>query len=1166
MLARPAECRSAVRKAHLSLVNGGAAVMKRRRWGGCVIAGLMAVMLMAVTGRGQEPAPPPATAGSAEQQPLREQTIYIPYQKLRGIFEADGRGVFLPYEQFQQLWEQARAAEEQQPDAQPPVGAIITDIVSEAVVEKDVVRVTAEVSIELLSKGWHEIPLRLADAAIRSATIDGEPARVVSGDAGTMLVVEQEDNEPRSLLLTVEYSKAYTKAPGQNSVSFQPPRAAVNRWRIRVPQSGVTVNVQPMLAAAEAPADASGEAPVDETVVLAFVGAAAEVRIDWTPKAEGASGLAALATVQSQQEVTIDEGLVRSRSQLTYAVSRAELAQLVIDVPESLKITRVTDPNIRQWDVAAVDGNQRITAELFEPVRGSQQVTIELEELLDDAPQTQVRVAAIEAVGVSRQQGVVVVRLADELRGEASLTEGLLQLDASELPVPLQATPWDFAYRYASVPFTLAVDVEAVQPRIEVRQLVEAYVEPNQLALDVATIFGIENAGVFQLELDIPEAYDVRRVQGRQLGDSAPVQVDTFHLADAAADGMRRLSVNLASKAIGRVGLVVTLIRPLAEPALLSPTGETVEIAMPLPTVATPLQSLSGRLVVLGPESLQITPAEREKLRDISVAEARQEVPTVRDGRSPGLREVMAFAYAREAASLRVSAERRRPQVNVRQLLAMRIEPGVVKYAATFTYDIAYSPVTALRVDLPAEVVPRVRIPVNVGINKTVLDPQPDEVAEGQVAVELTGETEFLGTVVVPMSWEEVVPELDVGESGETVLPVLVPRAADRAWGQVVVSKAETLDIRPAAGMNGLRPIDPQHDLMPGANVTDVARAFEFTDSWNLTVTATRYELEEVKRASIERAVVRMVVTRGDEITVQAVYRIRSVLQRLAVTLPAESRFDMDMLTVNGQPQPLERGEGNQLFIPLVNQSPDVPCIVEMRYTTPGTYNQLDLPVFPAQEGLHTAPALQKVALTVYLPEETAVIDTEGAWTNEQADWYAQLNRLPWRQQDDSELFDWVCEGVPFDQGRLRSFATDGTAYRFTALRPAPPPEGSLVIRGIDRRLVDGGGIAILALLALAFARCRIGTKLTLLVIIALGLVGLGICLPTLAMQVIDQNLAIGLASVGVVWLVGSATRRRRPKQSAAMPTASPTPAPSTGLTVDTAPLEIEADGGDADA
>lgn len=71
------------------------------------------------------------------------------------------------------------------------------------------------------------------------ATIDGEPARVVVADDGSStLLVEHDQETPRSLTLTLDYSKAFTKSPGQNSVSFQSPRAAVNRWRIRVPQSG----------------------------------------------------------------------------------------------------------------------------------------------------------------------------------------------------------------------------------------------------------------------------------------------------------------------------------------------------------------------------------------------------------------------------------------------------------------------------------------------------------------------------------------------------------------------------------------------------------------------------------------------------------------------------------------------------------------------------------------------------------------------------------------------------------------------------------------------------------------------------------------------------------------------------------------------------------------
>ena len=42
---------------------------------------------------------------TADSKALREQTIYVPYDKLRNVFEQHGRGVFLPYEKFQELWQ-----------------------------------------------------------------------------------------------------------------------------------------------------------------------------------------------------------------------------------------------------------------------------------------------------------------------------------------------------------------------------------------------------------------------------------------------------------------------------------------------------------------------------------------------------------------------------------------------------------------------------------------------------------------------------------------------------------------------------------------------------------------------------------------------------------------------------------------------------------------------------------------------------------------------------------------------------------------------------------------------------------------------------------------------------------------------------------------------------
>ena len=66
------------------------------------------------------------------------------------------------------------------------------------------------------------------------------------------------------------------------------------------------------------------------------------------------------------------------------------------------------------------------------------------------------------------------VQVAEGLRAEAAKTSGLMQVDAGELPPALRGAKWAFAYRYATVPFELALSVEKVQPRITVDSLLEA--------------------------------------------------------------------------------------------------------------------------------------------------------------------------------------------------------------------------------------------------------------------------------------------------------------------------------------------------------------------------------------------------------------------------------------------------------------------------------------------------------------------------------------------------------------------------------------------------------------------------------------------------------------------------------------------------------------------
>ncbi len=528
---------------------------------------ILALFLLA----GISPAWPQDDAGDGdtEQPVVREQTIYVPFDELRDVFEKEGRGVFLPYEQFQRLWKAARTADAPNPDlrlaAEPPVDAIVTEVTSEATVRKEVVQVDATLVIELLRSGWNSVPLRLADAAIQSASIDGQVARVTSApDGGYQLVVENTSKKPKSIELKLTYVRAFDKSPGQNSVAFDAPQAPVNRWKIRIPGSGVKVNVTPMIAATEEESTQADDEPDDEpddesnedgagkseeTVLLAFVGAADQVAIRWTAKSEGASGLAALTSVQAAQEVYLSEGSVRTRATLSYLISRSQIERLTIKVPADQKVVSVFNPNVRKWDVESENDKQTITVDLFEPATATQGLTIELEKFIDESMMKEVQAPMIQAMNVARQQGVVVVRADPALRAESTTREGLLQIDTAELPPTIAAQNWDFAYRYASMPFDLELAVEKIQPRINIQQLVECYLEPEQISLETHVVYDIQQAGVFQLELDLPDGYEVQQVRGAEIDGGKAASVESFHIEGG---NERRLIVDLAPRQWGR--------------------------------------------------------------------------------------------------------------------------------------------------------------------------------------------------------------------------------------------------------------------------------------------------------------------------------------------------------------------------------------------------------------------------------------------------------------------------------------------------------------------------------------------------------------------------------------------------------------------------------------
>jgi hypothetical protein len=1106
----------------------------------------------------------PASTDAENAAPPREQTIYVPYEKLRETFEKDGRGVYIPYERFQELWKAARASEKTAAEIKPPTPAVITEADSEATVGKETVQVKARLKIDLLDTGWLEVPLRLADTGVMSATLvtdEGkeEPARLaVMEDGSHKLLIENKDKTARTIGLRLEYAKKFNKTPGRNDISFAAPQAPVNRWQVRVQDSGVKINIEPLIAATEPPADHANRPT--ESMLLAFVGAAPAVKIDWTAKAEGASGLTALASVDAQQEVRVEEGAIHTRARLSYSISRAELTQLTIEVPADQKVVNVSEANVRQWSVEAGDKTQKITVQLFEPANQSETITVELEQFSEqpaapkpDEPKPAetggrrtLEVPVIKALDVSRQKGVVVVYAAEGLQVEPSKREGLLQVDAADLPKSFAKKPHSLAYRYAALPFGLALDVIKIRPRVVATELVAVNLEPEQLTLDLHAVFTVERAGVFELLFDVPAGFEVRDVRGDAVAGAEPAPIDAHHLE---GEDKTRLVVDLSRKSQGRFGVFVQLQKRLSDPNLLGPTGKSSDIAISVPRVALDsIERTDGRLLIYAPESLRVNPSKQSGLRSVSLAEATSGMEVARMApQSPdkATRPVLSFVFTKSPVELSLSVERRKPYVAVGQLLQVRVDPGVAKYQATFQYEIRYSGVKSLRLDIPAELATEIRNNTP-GIAEKPIEPPPTDLEKGYVAWSLTGEGELLGTVTVRLTWEKPLENLEVGKSIELPTPQLRPRDVDRAWGQVVLAKAETIDLVPAGKPTGLRPIDPQHDLMPGAAVSDAALAFEFQDVWSLAMTATRYQLESVKHTSIERGLVRVVATRANQLAVQALYRMRSARQRLAVELPDGVEFDTEPLRINGQPTPLERGAQGEFFVPLVGHGDNEPFLLELRFIVPNNDTNIELPAFPDE------PAVQKVFISAFVPQELSLVGYQGPWTDEQTlRFISPFRRILARRFSDDSLVNWVREGVSMTGNPTDTFPIDGQSFIYSTLRPESGEAGRLRLSTINGNWLSGMIFLGVLGVGIALVRQPMYHRAVALVALVIALLLIGVFLPTLSSQVMFGGLWLAMLLTGLVWIIAYLLRGRAPQLREAPPAASePPPATAEALSM----------------
>ncbi|MDR2172150.1 MAG: hypothetical protein LBP59_18550 [Planctomycetaceae bacterium] len=1000
-----------------------------------------------------------------EKLPPQENIIYIPYEKFNQNFGLKKGGVFVPYDDYKKLLEAAQKSQEETKPPQTPINSMLTEMSGIVKVSDDIVQVESTLNIELLKDGWHEIPIKLGDTAITKAEINNEPAKINGNpETGYKLIIEKKkiDNSqnknkneitPQRLKLTLHFAKGITKSPGQNSVSFKIPQTPLSRWTVIIPESDVKINFTPSIAAATDKKETNPK----QTTLHAFIGTVPEIKIAWTPKSEGATGLEALVSAQVLQQTTIDEGIYRTAAEFEYNISRAPIAKLAINIPADQKVVRVTDSNIKKWEVETKDNIQTIKIELFEPAKERQNVKFELEKLFDfkeqqnqnDKLKSSVKliIPELAAVNTGRQQGIVAVRATNELNCETINTTGLLRMDFSELPENLKRTKWNSAYRISSSSYNLEVAVNKVKPRINVTS--QAVVKlNNDLVLENLFIFNIEQAGLFQIKLHVPEIfkqYSVHTYSNSNAGIHG-AQIDSFTLDPIKGnDKFKLMTIALSKKAIGKVALTIYGYSQNKNIDAKKP-GESFDLPVILPTMPPEsTERFTGKLMLQVDDAFRINPIEIEGIQPVSIQQI-----TDKDWLTSKNNARSGFLFSQDIVTFKIQAEKRKPQLTLKEVRRVRVETGSIKHSVTFNYDVKFSGLNSIRIDFPEQVSGRINLNrTNNNWRDSKIIPPPEDVEQGYVAWEFSRGDKIRGVGNFTINWEDAIPQPEIGKSINIEIPRLTPQKqqpADRLWGQIIISKSESVDLGESDKSNGLKPIDPQGDIETKDRIQDAVAAFEFYDKWTLELIATRYKLEEVKRTSIEKGIIRanlFISKKGAGVSAQALLKIRSVQQRLEMTLDQSAKISE--IRINNRRVPLEAESTAKYMIPLTSVTPDTPFLLDVRYTTePPSKNKIFIPTFPANNNAATAAgaaadktsgaAIQKADLSVFVPDNYCIIGYNGNWTKEFS--YEKnanyKNNIVTSNSVQNEVRK-LCEefNIPHDD-----FQVAGNEYPFTAIHP----------------------------------------------------------------------------------------------------------------------------------
>lgn len=423
----------------------------------------------------------------------------------------------------------------------------------------------------------------------------------------------------------------------------------------------------------------------DESGATMTLGPADPVVIQARPKQRDASTEETKFFAEVSNLYLPGPGVVNGRHLVSIRPAQGRVSSLVMTVPEGFTVSEVTGGPVGAW---RFDPEKR---ELRVPIEPAQEtafsLTIDTQRGTGPLP-LELDLSPLRVAGSAGEIGLLALAFGDEAQPESIDVEGLSRVNPGDFGdelIPKDAKGealvlMQNAFRYGTAEAKAHVKVTAVAPELRAESWQLVSLGDDRLVVSTDLAVTITRAGVFRLDLDVPDGLELETATGDGLS----------HWSESRADGARIVTLHLTGRTTGQRTFTLTLTG--------RPPGPQEKWVVPHLSLRGAARE-TGVLTVVPERGLQVRPVERKNVSQMDPRElANAPEDSARAAVQPG---ALAYRLLQADWALSLAISQLDPWVTAQVFHEATLREGQVLTRVAIAYKIDNAALKSVQVRIP---------------------------------------------------------------------------------------------------------------------------------------------------------------------------------------------------------------------------------------------------------------------------------------------------------------------------------------------------------------------------------------------------------------------------------------------------------------------------------